>query len=62
MSRAADAVKEHMARYVARMREIGKEPSCIVVTAAQWDILRSEVGEKPENFKPRFMGIEVKKE
>lgn len=62
MSAASDKVKESMAKYVHRMRELGKEPSQIVVTKAQFDVLRSAAGEKKGEFRPRFMGIEVKSE
>lgn len=63
MSKAADEIKSALRRYVEHMRDtLGREPGCLYVSKRQWDILRAEEGGDPEKFKPRFMGIEVKKD
>jgi hypothetical protein len=61
MSKATDIIKQNLAKYVKAMRSQGREPSMLYVTKAQFDTLRAEAGEGP-NYKPRFKGIEVRKE
>lgn len=62
MSRQSDAVAQQMKKYVDAMRSMGKEPSTIYVTKEQYDILRAAAKAPIDDFKPRFMGIEVKRE
>ena len=62
MSRQSDAVAQQMKKYVDAMRTMGKEPSVMYVTKDQYDILRAAAKAPVDNFRPRFMGIEVKRE
>lgn len=57
----ADKIKHNLHRYVRAMREAGKEPTALYVTQHQFDILRAAALEGAD-WKPRFMGFEVKVE
>ena len=61
MSRAADAIKQNLKRYVDHMTGQGKKPTALYVTKAQFDILRADAKHPGNDYRPRFMGIEVKK-
>ena len=59
MSKAADAVTEHLMKYLRVMEAQGKKPTALYVSGKQFEDLRAAQKAGPD-FKPRFKGYEIK--
>ena len=64
MSRERDEVIEVMDKYLAAMKAVGKTPESITLTAKQFNVLRLAAGPigAGDNWKPRYKGIQVRKQ